>query len=156
MGFTPNTGECPAGVSKVDVLLSDGRIGFGMTAALLTWVTELGGATLVAWRPAAGSMEAPEEKKPTGGSNSYYRVRVTNPTTPGVDSYTAECNDVIEALGMTFAEGNVFKALWRSCAARTLGDVKPGMAADGIYDAEKMVFFSQRVLAARKDVGVGE
>lgn len=151
MGFTPNTGECPAGVSKVDVLLSDGRIGFGMTAALLTWVTELGGATLVAWRPAAGSMEAPEEKKPTGGSNSYYVVQVITPTTPGVAPYEAECNDIIEALGMTFAEGNVFKALWRSCAARTLGKVKPGMDGDGVYDAEKMVFFSARVLSMRKE-----
>jgi hypothetical protein len=70
-----------------------------------------------------------------------------NPTSGGAQ-YDAECNDIIEALGMTFAEGNVFKALWRSCAERTLGKKKRG--GDAVYDAEKMVFFSERTLAQRR------
>lgn len=81
----------------------------------------------------------------TGGSVSYYRVQVDNPTSGGLP-YVAECNDVIEALGMTYAEGNAFKALWRRCAARTLGLAKKGYS-DGLYDAEKVVFFGQRLVS---------
>jgi len=84
----------------------------------------------------------------SGGSVDYYQVKITHPTTKGRDPYTAECNDIIEALGMDYAEGNTFKALWRSCAERTLGKKKAG--GDAVYDAEKMVFFSKRVLIKRK------
>ena len=80
----------------------------------------------------------------SGGSVDYYRVHIESPTTAGRDPYTAECNDIIEALDMTFAEANVFKALWRSAAARTLGKLKANN--DAVRDAEKCVFFSQRVL----------
>lgn len=80
----------------------------------------------------------------SGGSVDYYQVHIESPTTAGRDPYTAECNDIIEALGMTFAEANVFKALWRSAAARTLGKLKANN--DAVRDAEKCVFFSQRVL----------
>lgn len=94
-----------------------------------------------------------KNKKPegehSGGSVSYYKVAISDPTTPGTTSYTAECNDIIEALGMNYAEGNVFKALWRSCAARTLGKKKQGN--DEVYDAEKMNFFSQQILRQRKN-----
>lgn len=79
----------------------------------------------------------------TGGSSDYYKVRVTHPTT-GTEPYLAECNDIIEALHMTFAEGNAFKAIWRSASAR-LGNGKPGTTAH--YDAEKVVFFGRRMLA---------
>ena len=81
----------------------------------------------------------------TGGSVNYYTVTVTRPTSGGV-SYTAECNDIIEALGMNYAEGNAFKAIWRRCAARNLGLSKRGYT-DGLYDAEKVVFFGQRMVA---------
>lgn len=81
----------------------------------------------------------------TGGSVSYYTVQVETPTSGG-QPYTAECNDIIEALGMNFAEGNAFKAIWRRCAARSLGKVKAGYR-DGLYDAEKVVFFGQRMVA---------
>lgn len=81
----------------------------------------------------------------TGGSVSYYRVRIDRPTSGG-DAYTAECNDIIEALGMNYAEGNAFKAIWRRCAARTLGKAKTGYK-DGLYDAEKVVFFGERMVA---------
>lgn len=84
----------------------------------------------------------------SGGSVDYYKVLIKHPTTPEATQYTAECNDIIEALGMDYAEGNTFKALWRSCAERTLGKKKVG--GDSVYDAEKMVFFSKRVLIKRK------
>jgi hypothetical protein len=51
---------------------------------------------------------------------------------------------------MTFAEGCLFKALWRSCAARNLGLHKEGQDAEGVYDAEKMVYYANRVLVQRK------
>ncbi len=45
---------------------------------------------------------------------------------------------------MTYAEANVFKAIWRKCAERELGKVKEGN--NQVYDAEKCVFFSDRIL----------
>ena len=83
----------------------------------------------------------------TGGSSSYYTIHITKPTTPDNPPYVAECNDIIEALGMTFAEGNNFKATWRTAAARQ-GKKKKGNNA--VYDAEKCVFFSDRILVAAK------
>jgi hypothetical protein len=81
----------------------------------------------------------------TGSSVSYYTVSVTNPTNQDAEPYEAECNDIIEALGMTYSEGNAFKAIWRRCAARTLGKTKKGYT-DGLYDAEKAHFFTGRIL----------
>lgn len=85
----------------------------------------------------------------TGGSVSYYSVKIDHPTIKR-DPYLAECNDIIEALNMTFAEGNAFKAIWRSCAAR-LGSSKRGYS-DGLYDAEKVVFFGNRMVEKAKNV----
>ena len=85
------------------------------------------------------------EAEYTGGSVSYNAIKVERPTNPGADPYTAECNDIIEALGMNYAEGNAFKAIWRRCAAR-LGKSKKGYT-DGLYDAEKVVFFGLRLVA---------
>ena len=86
----------------------------------------------------------------TGGSSSYYSVNITNPTTEGRPTYTAECNDIIEALGMNYAEGNAFKAIWRRAAARTLGLTKKGYD-DGLYDAEKVEFFGHRLVEQSKN-----
>lgn len=83
----------------------------------------------------------------TGLSVDYYKVAIKKPTSGGAE-YTAECNDIIEALGMSYAEGNVFKALWRKCAARTLGKQKKGNTS--LYDAEKIVFFGKRILEGEK------
>ena len=82
----------------------------------------------------------------TGGSVNYYKIRVDNPTSGG-DAYTAECNDIIESLNMSFAEGETFKAIWRLAASR-LGKKKQGQKA--IYDAEKIEFFGNRILAIQK------
>lgn len=81
-------------------------------------------------------------KKLTGGSSYYYKVFVEHPTTLD-DPYYAECNDIIESLQMNFAEGNIFKAIWRMSASR-MGAGKPGTTY--LYDAEKVEFFSNRLL----------
>jgi len=83
----------------------------------------------------------------TGSSVSYYKVKVEKPTTIA-ESYEAECNDIIEALNMNYAEGNAFKAIWRKCAAR-LGKSKKGYT-DGLYDSEKVVFFGERMVEQEK------
>ena len=83
------------------------------------------------------------EEEHTGGSSSYYRVRVCDPVDDEAEPYDAECLDIIEALNMTFAEGNVFKATWRRAAAR-MGKQKVGNTA--LYDAEKIVFFGERMV----------
>lgn len=82
----------------------------------------------------------------TGGSVNYYKVYVTNPTTLE-QPYYAEANDIIESLGLTFAEGNLLKAVWRIAADRN-GKKKKGN--NSVYDAEKLVFFAERVLAQEK------
>lgn len=97
-----------------------------------------------------GVAKEKEKEEYTGGSVSYYKLWIANPTSPGVDPYIAECNDIIEALKMTYAEGNVFKAIWRMCAARNLGKRKEGYK-DDLYDAEKVVFFGNRTVVAAKN-----
>lgn len=96
-------------------------------------------------------MDRIQNKTPeyTGSSVSYYTVLVSLPTNPDQPPYEAECNDIIEALKMNYAEGNVFKAVWRSCAARNLGLKKQGYK-DALYDAEKVVFFGERMVAQAK------
>lgn len=89
---------------------------------------------------------APEAEH-TGGSSSYYSVRIDVPTEVYRMPYTAECNDIIESLEMTFAEANIFKAVWRTAAARK-GKRKKGNNA--VYDAEKCIFFSNRMLVHAK------
>lgn len=89
--------------------------------------------------------------KLTGGRVNYYLVRVTHPQREDQPAYQAECEDIIQALGMTFDEGCLFKALWRSAAARQ-GNGKPG--SSDVYDAEKMVHYAQRILRHRKPKGI--
>lgn len=84
----------------------------------------------------------------TGSSSNYYKVYVKHPTTLP-DPYEAECNDIIESLNMTFAEGNAFKAIWRKAKARQ--GVKKKGYDNGVYDSEKVVFFGGRMLIEAKD-----
>lgn len=79
--------------------------------------------------------------------NHYYRVQVADPISPELPPYQAECADIIEALGMTFNEGEAFKALWRLAAARQ-GRGKPGNAPQ--YDADKVAHYGARVAACVK------
>jgi hypothetical protein len=91
-----------------------------------------------------------EDVEDSGGSCNYYQVDVMNPTTPSNNegehmndaTYTAECNDIIESLDMTYAEANMFKEIWRTAAARTLGKQKAGHTTQ--RGAEKIVFFAHR------------
>ena len=82
-----------------------------------------------------------KSNKLTGGSSDHYKVKILRPTTAR-KPYVAECNDVIEALKMTYAEGNIVKAIWRRAADR-LGNGKPGVTQE--YDAEKVEFFVNRL-----------
>lgn len=66
----------------------------------------------------------------SGDNGPYYDV-----TLP--DGRTVSCNDVIDALGMSFNRGEAFKALWR------MGR-KPGTPA--LYDAEKVAYYGAREL----------
>lgn len=85
--------------------------------------------------------EKEESGEDSGGSCDYYKVPITHPTT-AKKGYIAECNDVIEALDMSYAEANMFKEIWRTAAARTLGKLKAGH--NEIRGAEKIEFFSAR------------
>jgi hypothetical protein len=90
-----------------------------------------------------------EDKAEYSGSHvDYYKLEIPDPKR--LDPYTCECEDIIEALNMTFAEGCAFKAIWRSAAARTLGLRKKGQDEHGIYDAEKVSYYGQAMLRQRK------
>lgn len=92
--------------------------------------------------------DTPIKEEYTGSSSSYYTVQVKHPTT-STEPYTVECNDIIEALDMDFAEGNAFKAIWRKAMARK--GVKKKGYDNGVYDSEKVVFFGQRMLVKAKN-----
>jgi hypothetical protein len=79
----------------------------------------------------------------TGGPTTYYTVTIAHPLSIS-DPYRAECGDIIEALNMSFAEGEAFKAIWRLCAARELGLKKANHSAT--YDAEKVIHYGKRML----------
>lgn len=83
----------------------------------------------------------------SGSGVEYYKVEIANPTTPGTLPYIAECNDIIEALQMDYAEGNILKAIWRQAAARQ-GKGKRGYD-NGKYDIEKVIFFASRILETK-------
>lgn len=121
----------------------DERIGDGW------FTTHTGLVTIDKDRGSEGVVE-PSKATPeyTGGSVSYYTVVISNPTVLP-QPYVAECNDIIEALQLNYAEGNAFKAIWRRAAAR-LGKSKRGYT-DGLYDAEKIEFFGKRLVEQEKN-----
>lgn len=82
--------------------------------------------------------------KASGGHNDYWRVAVEHPTREGVEPYTAEFEDIAEALKLTPREYNEAKAIWRTAGAR-LGNGKPGATA--LYDAQKRVHYAKLDLA---------
>lgn len=98
------------------------------------------------WLTEQHQKDVAESPEYSGGSVNYYKVEIKDPTTDGVKPYTAECNDIIEALGMNYAEGNAFKAIWRRAAQETLGLRKAGAKDDGLYDAQKVEFFGKRLV----------
>jgi hypothetical protein len=79
----------------------------------------------------------------TGGSSSYYDLVLEGELIDGKQRVKTvkvkiSCNQIIKALAMNYAQGNVFKAVWRICASK-LGMKKRGHNTH--YDAEKIVFF---------------
>lgn len=98
-----------------------------------------------AWLTERHQKDVAESPEYSGGSVNYYKVEIQAPTSGG-PKYTAECNDIIEALGMNYAEGNAFKAIWRRAAQETLGLRKAGAKDDGLYDAQKVEFFGKRLV----------
>lgn len=88
----------------------------------------------------------------TGGRVDYYLARIEHPQRETQAPYTAECEDIIEALGMTFDEGCEFKAIWRTAAARQARG-KPGHSA--VYDAQKRVHYAQRSLRRERILAGG-
>lgn len=95
--------------------------------------------------------ERAQQNTPSGGGKlsgkHYYRVDVPHPISPELQSYAAECADIIEALGMTFNEGEAFKALWRLAAARQGRAKQEGKAQ---YDADKAAHYAARVAVQEK------
>ena len=121
----------------------------------LCWVTGDDADDIVAYRvigtnPIQDLVTCAEEKHNpanplVGGKLSgdhYYRVEVSAPIAAELPPYTAECSDIIEALGMTFNEGEAFKAIWRLAAARQ-GRGKPGNEPQ--YDADKAAHYGGRI-----------
>lgn len=93
-----------------------------------------------------------DKSKPTnelsGGDVNYYLLDIEDPKR--LTPYKCEAEDIIEALEMTFAEGNVFKALWRSCAMRVRGHGKQGQDAGGVYDGDKISYYGERIKLQRR------
>jgi hypothetical protein len=94
----------------------------------------------------AGSNQGTTAPVLTGGSSDYYKIQIDHPTSGG-EPYLAECIDIIEALGMEYDVANAFKAAWRIAALRQ-GRGKPG--ATETYDAEKVVYFGNRMIERAK------
>jgi len=76
----------------------------------------------------------------------YYECPVDHPQNPrqGEVAYIANCEDIIQALGLTFDEGCEFKSLWRRARARQ-GFVKAESTA--LRDAQKAFHYAGRILA---------
>ena len=82
-----------------------------------------------------------KQEKVVGSDTNYYLVLIEGKD--GNPDTTVEVEDIIEALNMSFAIGNVFKALVRICKHRkNLG--KPGSTS--LYEAEKILYYSKRTL----------
>ena len=102
---------------------------------------------------AIDTLEKTPVKKPkvkvehTGGSSSYYDIVMDVEVQGGrkqIKPALVSCDSIITALGMNFSQGTLFKVIWRLCAGK-LGRKKKGNNA--IYDAEKLVYYSQSILA---------
>lgn len=148
-------GTCPvAGGAVVDVTFRNvGEAVKRQRADFWVWYHDGADDDIVAYRviearPGPITMDEPAELN--GGKlagDHYYRVAVAEPISPELQPYTAECADIIEALGMTFNEGEAFKALWRLAASRQ-GRGKPGNLPH--YDADKAAHYGARVAACTK------
>ena len=95
----------------------------------------------------------PQNPYPTGGGScNYYMVKVNKPTTLQ-DPYTVECNDLIESLGLTWQEANIYKEIFRTANERTHNNGKQGNNPKRA--AEKVLFFALRN-AVHNGVDIGK
>lgn len=85
--------------------------------------------------------EADLSKELTGGSSSYYDIEL--------EGNPVSCIELIDELKLDWNEANMFKAIWRTAAARR-GNGKKGQT--DVYDAEKIVFFAARKLKEARRV----
>jgi len=92
--------------------------------------------------PDAVYMTAEDAGVSSGTDNNYWLLNIKESKRCG--SYQCECEDIIEAMNMTFQEGEAFKAIWRKAGQR-IGNGKPGNNA--LRDAEKVAHFGQRMVA---------
>lgn len=74
-------------------------------------------------------------KKSDGGSTDYYKL-------PKTIKAIRECIQLINALQMNFAQGNIQKALWRICSGGT---------TDALYDYNKIIFFANSEIKRIKE-----
>lgn len=86
--------------------------------------------------------EQNDSQRLSGGLVDYYLVRVEYPQRDNQPPYTAECEDLIEALALTPDEANIFKELWRSARSRQ-NQGKPGHTP--LYGSEKILHYAQRL-----------
>jgi hypothetical protein len=105
------------------------------------------GRTIEAGVPSSGVKLNTPPGELSGGDVNYYLLEITEPKR--MKPSIVECEDIIEALQMTFAEGNVLKALWRSCAMRVRGHGKRGADDHGVYDGDKIAYYGDRIRVTR-------
>lgn len=84
------------------------------------------------------------KKENSGLRVNYYLANVTHPQREDQAPYQAECEDIIDALGMTFDEANIFKEIWRTANERTHGKGKEGNSF--LRAAQKIVHYGNRIL----------
>lgn len=88
------------------------------------------------------NQEITAETKLHAGKVNYYLCPVLFPQREEQNAYTAECEDIIEALRMNPDEANIFKEIWRGANAR-LDNGKVGHTP--LYGAQKLVHYSARI-----------
>lgn len=86
--------------------------------------------------------DGPAKPRLTGDNVDYYLIPVHHPKR--LPPHVTEVEDIIEALGMNFAEGTLFKSLVRLVQLRrNMG--KPGSTRQ--YEAEKVLYYARRIHA---------
>jgi len=89
--------------------------------------------------------DTPHSVENSGSHCGYYHCPVTRPQNPNqTEPYIANCEDIIQALGLTFDEGCEFKSIWRRGRGRQ-GFLKA--ESTPVRDARKAVHYAQRVLS---------
>jgi hypothetical protein len=84
------------------------------------------------------------QKESSGLRVNYYLVQVDYPQREEQPPYQAECEDIIDALGLTPDEANIFKEIWRTANERTHGKGKEGNTP--LRATQKLVHYSGRLL----------